>query len=129
MYHNIKTQPFKVKLTTGVHNDRFYLTFTNRSNYVDASQSKTSSDTEVSEIIDVKYENTNQMLQITNEDKNTTINQVYLYNLVGQLVNTWDVRNENQANIQIQMNANTTGVYIVKIETTNGTISKNVSIK
>jgi hypothetical protein len=54
---------------------------------------------------------------------------VYLYNVVGQLVNTWDVRNENQTNIQIPMHANSTGVYIVKIETTNGSFSKKISIK
>ncbi len=33
------------------------------------------------------------------------------------------------ANIQIPMNANSTGVYIVKVETTNGNISKKISIK
>jgi hypothetical protein len=54
---------------------------------------------------------------------------VYLYNLVGQLVNTWDVRNENQANIQIPMSSNSTGVYIVKVETSNGSFSKKISIK
>ena len=128
VYHNIKNEPFSIKLGAGVYNDRFYLTFIKK-NKNGLPHSETISENELTEVIDVKYENTNQVLQITNEDKNTTINQVYLYNLVGQLVNTWDVRNESQANIQIPMTANTTGVYIIKIETTNGTISKNVSIK
>lgn len=130
LYHNIKTHSFKVMLETGVHDNRFYLTFTNKNSSVATNQVKTISDVAtVNDTINVKYENTNQVLQITNGDKDTTINQVYLYNLVGQLVNTWDVRNENQANIQIPMTSNSTGIYIVKIDTTNGNISQNVSIK
>ena len=49
----------------------------------------------------MKFENSNQVVQITNEYKDVTVNQVYLYNLVGQLVNVWDVRNEKQDNIQV----------------------------
>ena len=81
------------------------------------------------EALDVNFENTNQVLQITNSDSTTTVNKVHLYNLVGQLVNTWDVRNENQNNIQIPMTSNSTGVYIVKVETSNGSFSKKISIK
>lgn len=131
LYHNIKTQPFSVKLNAGIHNDRFFLTFKNRNNDV-AQSSKTNSDSvsiNVNETIDVKYENTNQVLQIENSDKDTTINQVYLYNLVGQLISTWDMRNENQTTIQIPMTSDATGIYVVKIETSNGTISQNVSMK
>lgn len=132
LYHNIKSQPFSVKLNAGVYNDRFYLTFTKENtSSVASNQIKTNSDVDVSEdgLIDVKYVNTNEVLQITNEDRNATVNQVYLYNVVGQLVNTWEVRNENQTNIQIPMHAISTGVYIVKIETTNGSFSKKISIK
>ena len=132
LYHNIKTQPFSVKLINGVHNDRFYLTFTNRNTTsVAANQNKTNANVEVSEngAIDVKYINSNEVLQITNEDTNVKVNQVYLYNVVGQLINVWDVRNENQTNILIPMNESATGVYIVKVETTNETISKKISIK
>ncbi len=128
LYHNIKNQPFSVKLNEGVYNDRFFLTF-NKNNGNNVTPSKSISSSSISDSVEVKYENTNQVLQITNEDKDTTINQVYLYNLVGQMVNTWDVRNENQTNIQIPMNANAAGVYVVKIETSNGTMSKNVSMK
>ncbi len=133
LYHNIKTQPFRVKLVTGEHNNRFYLTFANRNtSNAGTNQSKIVSEEEdepENEFTDVKYVNTNQVLHITNEDSNTTVNQVYLYNLVGQLVSTWDVRNETQANIQIPIIANSTGVYIVKVETTNGSFSRKISIK
>ena len=131
-FHNIKTQPFKVKLIAGVHNDRFYLTFTNRQvTNVVVKQSNNSLNKEEStnENIDVNYENTNQVLQVSNDDINVMVKNVYLYNLVGQLVNTWDVRNETQANIQIPITANSTGVYIVKVETTNGSFSRKISIK
>jgi len=126
LYHNIKTQPFIIKLNAGIYNDRFYLTFTNRGSNI--AQSKVDSDT-INETIDVKYLNTNQVLQIINEDVNATVNKVYLYNLVGQLVNAWDVRNEIQTAIQIPMTSNSTGVYIVKVETTNGSISRKISIE
>lgn len=130
IYHNIKNQPFKVKLDVGVYNDRFYLTFTNRNSSAIAKNTIDSDKIESQiDALEVSYESTNQVLKITNEITNTTVNQVYLYNLVGQLVNTWDVRNETQTNIQIPMNENSTGVYIVKIETTIGSISKKISIK
>ena len=130
LFHDIKTQPFRIKLVVGVYNDRFFLTFINRSTTsVIANQMKTNSDEIENGAIDVKYVNTNEVLQITNEDQNANINQVYLYNLVGQLINVWDVRNENQPNILIPMDANSTGVYIVKIETTNGSISRKISIE
>jgi hypothetical protein len=132
LYHNIKTQPFKVKLDVGVYNNRFYLTFTNRNNTIASTTGKNNTIAEnpsVSESIEVKFENTNQVVQITNEYIDVTVNQVYLYNLVGQLINVWDVRNENQTNIQIPMSSNSTGVYIVKVETTNGSFSKKISIK
>lgn len=130
LYHNIKTQSFSIKLTTGVHNDRFYLTFTNRNSAIATTINRTNEDVDGSEneTIDVKYVNTNQVLKITNADQNTTVKQVSLYNVVGQVLQVWDVRNENQTNIQIPMIANSTGVYIVKVETTNGNISKKVSI-
>ena len=69
------------------------------------------------------------VFQIANTDKNTTVNKVQLYNLVGQLINAWDVRNDEQSNILIPMSSNSTGVYIVKVETTNGSFSKKVSVK
>lgn len=131
LYHNIKTQSFSIKLTTGVHNDRFYLTFTNRNSSIAPTVNRTNDDVDGIEngTIDVKYVNTNQILKITNADQNTTVNQVSLYNVVGQVIQVWEVRNENQTNIQIPMIANSTGVYIVKVETTNGNISKKISIK
>ena len=131
-FHNIKTQPFKIKLIAGVHNDRFFLTFTNRhitNVVVKQSNNSLNKEESTNENIDVNYENTNQVLQVSNDDINVMVKNVYLYNLVGQLVSTWDVRNETQANIQIPITANSTGVYIVKVETTNGSFSRKISIK
>lgn len=133
LYHNIKNQAFKVKLTAGVYNNRFYLAFIKRgngnSNNHSLVQNKATSNGAISEGIAVKYINTNQVLQITNDDETTPVNNVYLYNLVGQLVTTWEVKNENQADIQIPMNTFSAGVYIVKVETSNGSISEKISIK
>lgn len=129
LYHNIKTQPFSVKLAAGVHNNRFYLTFTNRNSAVAALNRVTKTDVEVSDSIIVNYITSDEVLQINNTQLNTNVTKVYLYNLVGQLVNTWDVREEDQENIQIPMSANSTGVYIVKVVTTNGNISKKINIK
>jgi hypothetical protein len=132
LYHNIKSQPFKVVLRAGVHHDRFYLTFTNRnnSNASTSVNNKENSEEFILENIEVSYENLKQILQITNQDTiSATVKKVYVYNLVGQLVNTWDVRNEQQDIIQIPMNSNSTGVYIVKIETTIGSMSRKISIK
>lgn len=131
LYHNIKTQPFNVLLRPGIYNDRFYLTFTNRntSSLVKQNSDEIEKDDNTLEALNVNYENTNDVLRIINEDISIKVNQVYLYNLVGQVVNSWDVRNENQDNIQIPMTTYSTGVYIVKVETTNGSMSKKISIE
>ena len=127
LFHNIKTQAFKIKLAPGTYNDRFYLTFNNRN--VSSVAKNRVEEVEIENVVSVKYENANQFLQITNDEVNVTVKNIYLYNLVGQLVKTWNVQNEKQDEIQIQMGAHNSGVYIVKVETSNGTISKKISIK
>jgi hypothetical protein len=129
LFHNIKNQPFIVKLAAGVYNDRFYLTFTNRISNIMAKQINSNEVSSTSTSIEIKYENVNEVLQIVNEDKNTTVNNVYLYNLVGQQVNVWHVSNENQTTIQIPLTSISTGVYVVKVETSNGNLTKKISIK
>jgi hypothetical protein len=131
LFHNIKNQPFSVKLNAGTYENRFYLTFLSNNNSLAVSNQKTSNslETNTPESIDVTFENTNQILQITNTSINTIVHKVYLYNLVGQLVTVWDVKNDNQSNIQIPITANSTGVYFVKVETTDGNMSKKISIK
>ena len=126
----LKIKQFKIKLPIGVHENRFYLTFSNRNTAIANSVTNGKfDDVSLEEIIDVKYVDTEKVLHISNDDNNVTVSKVHLYNLVGQLVQTWEVANQKQTNIQIQMSAQSAGVYIVKVETSNGSLSEKISIK
>lgn len=131
LYHNIKTQPFSVKLVTGEHNNRFYLTFNNRNTIVASgtNQVETSALEQDNTLqLDVFYHTFEKVFKISNPSGNSQITTVTLYNMVGQVVNVWDVRNEEQSNMQIPMNTFSTGVYVVKVTTTNGGITTKISI-
>lgn len=124
VYTDIRYSSYKVRLMPGVHSKRFFLVFKIPNNAITTAAK---SNEILENAIDVVFENTNQILKITNDSETTSINTVALYNMAGQLITTWDV-SENK-NIEIPINGMSTGIYVVKIETSNGSMSQNISIK
>lgn len=53
--------------------------------------------------------------------------QVILFNYLGQVIKTWN-KNINERNITLPVEVST-GVYIVSLETKQGTIAKKILIK
>jgi hypothetical protein len=49
--------------------------------------------------------------------------------MLGQQITSWDVENIDQASIELPTNTISTGAYIVKVNTENGSISKKILIK
>ena len=118
--HQINTQPFEIALDAGTYVDRFSLTFSPQNVLgIEADILKQG--------IHVFMNNTGSEIQIRNTVQSELLN-VKLFNSIGQLQNSWNKNLDNQ-NISLPINNKATGIYLVQINTTTGTISKKVVIE
>jgi hypothetical protein len=117
-YHNLKREPFEILLPKGIFNSRFYLCFNNKKhkNNDDKNGIKTS------------FSESNRKLQIANTTTDSTVSKVSLFNILGQYITKWDITDQNQTNIQIPILNISSGIYIVKLSTSNGEISEKIII-
>lgn len=120
IYHSIRNQEFEVNLPAGTFNDRFSMRFTN------PALATTSFD--VSNNIAVMYNTNENLITINNNKSDLVVKSVSLFNILGQSLNSWNVEKNNQAKIQIPINNYSTGTYIVKVQTSNGDLSKKIII-
>ena len=120
IYHDIKNNDYPISLPIGEYNNRFSLQFVNKLYNV----GKTALD----DGIYVYYTNNNEMLNIKNNFIDTTVDKVYLFNVLGQNLANWDIDDIKQNNIQIPIKNVSTGVYIVKLKTTKGELSSKILI-
>lgn len=117
IYHNIRNSNFTITLPVGVYADRFSLRF--------AMESLGSDENVVNPLI-INFTNSNSSLNIINNDTKTTVEKVYLFNVLGQLIAHWNV--ENKTNIQIPMENISQGTYLVKVKTSNRDVSTKILI-
>jgi hypothetical protein len=121
VYHNLRESEFKISLAIGEYNKRFFLRFTG----------KTLSPNEESKIengITIFYADNNDVLVIKNNIMNLLVNEVSLFNILGQTISNWEVESKNQTKIVLPVKNLSAGVYIVKMKTTNGELSKKIII-
>ena len=121
LYHDLREGHFTVNLPLGEIHNRFVLTFQNGT--------LSAPDFEIQNQIVVAHTATNNLLTIKNTTPDNTVESVSLYTILGQTLATWNVENQTQNNITIPMSNVSTGTYIVRVQTTLGTISKKIIIK
>lgn len=119
-YNDIRTKPYKTNLPVSKNNTRFSLRFTDKTLGVDTYNYKD---------ITILYTQNNNTLTINNKKTDMVVEKVTVFNIIGQAIGTWKVDNQDQKNIQIPFNNSSTGVYIAKIKTTTGIISKKFILK
>ncbi|HQE35189.1 MAG TPA: T9SS type A sorting domain-containing protein, partial [Flavobacterium alvei] len=56
------------------------------------------------------------------------VEKVTLYSINGQSIANWKIENQDQQNIQISINTISSGIYIAKLKTTTGELSKKIII-
>ncbi|TDD75178.1 immunoglobulin domain-containing protein [Flavobacterium caseinilyticum] len=120
-YQNIRDEAFSISLDIGEYKNRFYILFLNKTLGVEESF--------LDKEIDVLYARNYKTLIIQNKTPDTTVNDVYLINLLGQIVDKWDVEDKDQRRIQIPIKNFASGVYIVKLKTSEGEMSTKIIIK
>jgi hypothetical protein len=121
VYHNLRESEFKISLAVGEYNKRFFLRFTG----------KTLSHNEEPKIengITIFYADNNDALVIKNNIMNLLVNEVSLFNILGQTIANWEIESKNQTKIVLPVKNLSAGVYIVKMKTTNGQLSKKIII-
>ena len=119
IYHNVTSQKYTVQVPAGLTETRFSLTFKNTS-------ALATNTFDLDNGIDITYANASNILNIKNNVIDTTVEKVSLFNMLGQLVNEFDVKDQNQQNIQVPIRDLSTGTYIVKVKTDKGDTSKKI---
>jgi hypothetical protein len=118
-YHNIRYEKFEVIMPVGVNDTRFSLRFVDKTLKV--------TDTKINDIKVAHIQNGNIIL-INNKLLDVTVEKVTLFNILGQTITTWKIENQEQQNIQIPIKNINSGVYIAKLKTSKGNISKKIII-
>jgi hypothetical protein len=121
-YHDIRNEAYEVSLPVGSIDDRFSLRFRN------ASILATGHFEPTDQIVS-NFTNSDNTFTIKNNELNLNVETVTMFNILGQSINTWDVKNDDQTKIQIPVKNVSTGTYIMKLHTTKGDISKKIIVK
>jgi hypothetical protein len=128
IYNEIQKNSFEVNMPVGINNSRFSLRFKDKSLSTDKTLSLVENNTNTDGIKIAHIQN-NNILKITNNSKETTVEKVTLFNINGQTIASWKIENQDQQNIQIQINTISSGVYVAKLKTTTGELSKKLIIR
>jgi hypothetical protein len=118
--HDLKEKPYVFKTKTGDFNNRFVLRYTDKTLGV--------KDPVYENNIQVDFIRTTSILNIVNSSVDNTISTVSLFNILGKSISNWEVSDKEQTNIKIPIQKMASGVYIVKLKTIKGTISKKIIV-
>lgn len=119
-YYDLRTEAFQVDLPQGFDYHRFSLAF--KINPLAAASF-------AAENIQIQFASADNVLTIQNNKTDLTVETVTLFNILGQSLETWDVKDKNQREIQIAVKNLSSGTYIFKIHTTNGDVSEKIIIR
>lgn len=121
VYHNLSETDFEFYLTEGEHSETYEITFRNNTD-----EALTLADHSLNEI-QVFYSNTYKNLVLINPNSKD-ITSMVLYNMIGQTIQVFDnVASTNHS--EYTVNNLSTGTYIIKLNTYNGSVTKKVLVK
>ncbi|WP_299669013.1 MBG domain-containing protein [uncultured Polaribacter sp.] len=120
-YYNLKEEKAKILLNKGEYKDRFFLTFKQ------TTVLGTANDV-VSNNIGVFYNKENKEIDINITD-NLIVDKVEMYSILGQQINAWKFDKNQKEHLKIKVSNLSKAVYIVKINTDKGVISKKILIE
>jgi len=121
-FHDIRTEGFEINIPAGTTSGRFSIRFKNP-----AALAATHFD--INNEVSIAYATTENTIVIKNNNTDVTVETVMLFNMLGQSVNTWNVKNELQTKINIPVTNLSSGTYIIKVHTNKGELSKKVTIR
>ena len=107
-------------IPAGTHDNRFSLRFTNASLRVD--------DNVITKGIVAAYTSNDKMLNVENKLEGVEVQNVELYNILGQRIAKYAIADPTQTFIQLPVAPLATGTYIVRIQTNSGIMSEKIII-
>jgi hypothetical protein len=129
---DLKESPYTFYTLVGSFDDRFELKYSIDTQVADESSNDATlavnQNTLNNDALTIYYSRDTNKLNINNDSSDSTIQKVTLYNLLGQSIATSQVDNLDQNNIQITYNNLNDGIYIAKLTTSNGEISKKIIV-
>ncbi|MGX7666892.1 PKD-like domain-containing protein [Flavobacterium pedocola] len=120
IYHDLRAGAFEASLPIAEYNNRFSIRFSNVTLGDD--------NPELTHGLYV-FVDADNILNIKNNRTDLRIEEVQLFNLIGQSIKKWDVEDENQPNILLPVQSIRSGVYIVNLKTSDGLLSKKIVVK
>jgi hypothetical protein len=130
-YHNIRENNYEVLIPVGVCNDRFSLCFKQTKEKEpkekELKDKEHKKDSE-SENVKVTHIHDKNILKITTKPLLTTVEKVILYNMLGQSIAIWEIDNQMQEDIELPIKSLSSGVYILQLQTTNGSINRKIIV-
>ena len=117
---DLKNGNYTFTTEKGTFNNRFVLRYTDKTLGLD----------EINKYEDsiVLYSNNYKTIIIKN-NTNSILNSVLLFNIDGQNIIHWDVKDIAQTTLQLPIKNLTSGVYVLKINTSKGEIGKKIIVK
>lgn len=122
---DLKSGNYTFTTAPGTFNDRFVLRY--KENTSDKILSV--DETKGKDGIIVLYSNNYKTLIIRNNLPDAIVNSVVLFNMLGQKITHWDIKERDQTSIQIPIKNVIPEIYIVKVKTTEGETSKRIIIR
>jgi hypothetical protein len=121
--HDLKQKPYTFSTKVGTFDDRFVLKYNNNKTLsVEENIIKTND-------IQIAHIQNNNTIIIKNMITSVNVEKVTLYNILGQSISSWKIENQDQQNIQIPINSISSGIYVAKLKTSTGEISKKIIIQ
>ncbi|QTD38314.1 proprotein convertase P-domain-containing protein [Polaribacter batillariae] len=109
-----------LELEKGTYSNRFYITFKN-------SQTLSNDDDLAERNVSVFYSKPNREIHV-NTINGTTVQKASLYSILGQEINSWKLKNEALEKTILKVNNLSKAVYILKLKTDKGEVSKKILI-
>ena len=124
-YTKINSKKYEANLDVGDYLNRFYITFDKDSTTLDIEDEQLLENEQVI----INFLNNSDELYIK-APNNVDIKQIYLINIIGQSVRSWNITNIPMSNeMRIPVKNISQGNYIVKVETNYNTVNKKIIIK
>jgi hypothetical protein len=120
--HDLKLKPYIFSTKVGDFNNRFVLRYGGKTLGVDENSIVTNEPK-------ISYIQNSNTLVINNSASNEAVEKVALFNILGQSISTWKIENQDQQNIQIPFKSMDSGIYIAKLQTSKGELSKKIVVR
>ena len=121
-YHLLSDSDYLETIESGEYTDRFYITFSIPTSY---QQIVLSNDKFDNESVFIRYLSNTKEISVSSK-QSTVIKAIELYDMTGKLV--FKSNSINKTNYQQKYSNPNKGVYIIKVNTENGVVSKSVLI-